>query len=136
MNIVMYVQQHHTVKVDGIQYQLSEDRTKVLKDKEEIEFSKFASETAGKDFSVLEGKTWRFIDIRDPEYLKEFDAYVRATHVTAELSEKQAQVQEMLQYLKDTDYKLSPDYDKVDDLEDIKLKRQTARDFIRKYQVS
>lgn len=136
MNIVMYVQQRQTVKVDDVIYKLSEDPKKVLKDEKEIEFLEFVSETSGKNFSILEGKTWRFIDIRDPKYLKEFDAFVKATHEAFEFDLKQKQVQEMLQYLKDTDYKVSPDYDKKDGLDEIKLKRQEARDFIRANQVS
>lgn len=49
--------------------------------------------------------------------------------------EKQQKISGAKKYLKDTDYKVLPDYDKQDGVEEIKLKRQEARELIRSLEV-
>ena len=68
------------------------------------------------------------------QWNEETVSWVENAELKAE-QEKQQKISGAKKYLEDTDYKVLPDYDKQDGVEEIKLKRQEARELIRSLEV-
>jgi hypothetical protein len=121
------------VILNNVEYYRDVDNTIVSSEGTKILLKDFLLQNAGQKvfIAVYKNDTQEVIDLTDPEYWHKIDLENLRQQALDERHQKELQILEHKKYLSETDYKVLPDYDKVETVPEIKAKRQEARDMIR-----
>lgn len=132
MSLSKAIQLAEKVIIEGIEYSYykntvksSEGLTLSLKDFLDKNRSVRLFKAVHKNSSIEE------IDLEDPVYWQKVNLEISRQLALDDIHNKEEQIYQFKKYLEDTDYKVLPDYDKTDGIDEIKAKRQHARDTIR-----
>lgn len=132
MSLSRAIQLAEKVIIDGIEYSYykntvrsSEGFTLSLKDFLNKNRNARLFKVIHKNSSIEE------IDLESPEYWQQVNLEISKQLALDAIHNKEELICQFKKYLEDTDYKVLPDYDKIDGIDEIKIKRQHARDSIR-----
>lgn len=133
MSLARCLYKYKKISIDNIEYEL-DNKTNTVNgsDSSRVSANNFlGNNKLTRQFKVLNGELWEDIDLMSSEYWRMVDAETFLILEENAKAEKIQTIEECKAYLLATDYKVLPDYDKTDGIQEIIAKRQQARDTIR-----